>query len=83
MCFVIPVCDVDALVARYWMRVDGLGRRNTVLPFLLHLCMHHQQRVVRKMNSNLALGISNQFGITVVVFGHNPAYAEFPRHTER
>lgn len=46
MGLVVTICDVDASVAGHGMRVDGLGRGDAVLPFLLHFCMHHEQRVV-------------------------------------
>lgn len=56
-CPVVAVRNVDAPVARNRVRVNRLRRRDAVLPLLLHLGVHHQQRVVRQMDRNLALGI--------------------------
>lgn len=40
---VVPIRDVDPPVARYRMRVNGLCRCDAVLPFLLHLSVHHKK----------------------------------------
>lgn len=66
---IVPVSDVDALVSGNRVRVDGLRRGNTVLPFLLHLCMHHQQRVVGEMNGDLTLGIPISC-VSLIVLGY-------------
>lgn len=55
---VVPIRDIDALVASDRVWVDGLCRRDAVLPLLLHRCVHDQQRVVRQVNRDLALRVS-------------------------
>jgi len=49
-----PVCNVDSLVARHRVWINGSCRRDTVLPLLLHLGMHNQQRIVGQMYGDLA-----------------------------
>ena len=41
------------------MRVNGLCRGNAMLPFFLHLGVHDKQRIMREVDSNLALCISS------------------------
>lgn len=65
--FVIPVSDVDAPVPGYGMRVNGLGRSDAVLPLLLHLSVHHQQRVMREVDSNLALCVAISSRVAIVI----------------
>ena len=60
---VISVSDIDSFVARYGMRIDHRRRMNAMLPFLLHLRMHHQKRVVRQVYRDLA------FSVCPLVFG--------------
>jgi hypothetical protein len=55
---VAAVCDVEPLVARDRMRRNHLRRGNAVFPVLLHISMHHKQRIVREMDSDLALKIA-------------------------
>jgi hypothetical protein len=47
---VVTVRDIEPLVLGDGMRIDGWSGSDAVFPFLLHLCMHHQQGVVRQMN---------------------------------
>ena len=39
---ITSVGDVNTLIARDGMRVDGLSRGDAMFPFLLHLGVHHQ-----------------------------------------
>lgn len=75
------VRDIDSLSSCNRVRVDALRWRYTVLPLLLHLSMHHQQRVVGKMNCNLPLLICAVFHF-VVVARHDFAYSKFAGNAE-
>lgn len=77
--FVVPVRDVDPLVARHRVRLDGLGGSHTVLPLLLHLSVHDEQGVVRQMDRDLALCVSD--GLVRVV-GQDSPDAELTCNTE-
>lgn len=63
---VVPVGDVDPLVPRDRVRVDGRGGRDAVLPLLLHRGVHDQQRVVRQVDGELALGVGASLVVVVV-----------------
>jgi hypothetical protein len=39
------------------VRIDSLSRSYRVFPFLLHLGVHDQERIVRQVDANLALRI--------------------------
>lgn len=54
---VMTVRDVYSFVSRNRVRVYGKGRRHRVFPFLLHLGVHHQQRIMRQMDRDLPLCI--------------------------
>ena len=80
---VTTIRDIDPLVLGQRMGVDGLGRRNAMFPLLLHIGMHDQQRIMREMYTNLALGICQRsifLAVLVVVLGDNSAHAEFARY---
>ena len=78
---VVPVGDIDALIASDGMRVNSRRRVDAVLPFLLHLGMHDEQRIVREMNGHLPLGICSSIigiGLLLVISGENFSYPELP-----
>lgn len=54
---IIAIRNIDALVPRDGVRTDGQGRGHGMLPFFLHLGVHHQQRVVWEMDGDLALRV--------------------------
>ena len=54
---VVSVSDVDSFIARDGMRIDDRSCRNAMLPFLLHLGVHYEQRVVRQVYGNLAFSV--------------------------
>ena len=50
-----------------------------MLPFLLHLSMHDQERIVREMDGNLSLFVGGRS----VNLWYNLAYSELSRHSKR
>lgn len=54
---ITAVRDINTPVSRDRVRINGRRRRDAVLPLFLHLGVHHQQRVVREVDGDLALGI--------------------------
>lgn len=40
---VVAIRNVDAAIACDWVGIDGERGDDTVLPLLLHLCMHHEE----------------------------------------
>lgn len=86
---VVPVRHVDAPVAGHGVRVDGVCRRDAVLPPLLHLGMHDQQRVVGQVDGDLAPGgVPGLLHIVIVLVlvlgrgGHDPPDAELPGYAQ-
>ena len=75
---VVAISDIDAPVSGNGMRVYGLSRGYTVLPLLLHLGMHHEKRVMRQVNGNLALGVRVADYVVVVVPRNYTADTELP-----
>lgn len=69
--FIISISDIDASVTSDRMRVDGLCRGDAVLPLLLHLSVHDQQRVMREVDGNLSLGVAMESCVSavIIVFG--------------
>ena len=82
---IVAVRDVDASVPSDGVRIDGGRRRDAMLPLLLHLGVHHEQRVMRQVDSDLTLGVGVVVAIVLVVFipGHDTSHAELSRHAER
>jgi hypothetical protein len=70
------VRDIDSLPSCNRVRIDALCWRYTVLPLLLHLSMHYQQRVMWKVNCNLSLLVCAVFH-GFVVARHYFAYSKF------
>lgn len=79
---VVPVRDVDPLVPRNGVRIDGQRRRDAVLPFLLHLCVHDQQRVVWQVDRDLPFRIDVLGRPVVRIFWEDPANSEFTSHAQ-
>jgi hypothetical protein len=49
--------DIQPFILCKWVRIDSLSRSYRVFPFLLHLGVHDQERIVRQVDANLALRI--------------------------
>ena len=87
---IVSIRDVDAFVSCNRMRVDGRGRVDAVLPLFLHFGVHHQQRVVRQMDRDLAFGIAPHAvslslvsgSVVLVIASHDLPNAEFPGNAE-
>ena len=79
---VVSIGNVDAAVSRDRVRVDGKRRGDGVLPFFLHLCMHHKQRVVWQVNGNLALCVGILRRPRVGILGQHATYTEFASDAE-
>lgn len=75
--FQVSVGHVQSLAACNWMWVDCSCGQDAVLPLFLHLCVHNQQRVVRKMYCNLALFVCESF----VVLGDYATDAKLAGHS--
>lgn len=54
---VMAVGDIDPFIPSNRMGIDGGSRMDAVLPFLLHLRMHHQKRIVGQMDCYLTFSI--------------------------
>lgn len=87
---VMAIGDVNPFIASDGVRVDGSGRMNAMLPFFLHLRVHDEQRIVWKMNCDLAFSVGSEFifGFQIsaldftIISGHNLANPELSRDTE-
>lgn len=54
---VVSVSNIDPFVASDRMRIDHGSWMDAVLPFLLHLRVHNQQRIVRQVYRDLAFSV--------------------------
>lgn len=80
--FIISICDIDPFNASYWMWINSLCWSDTVLPFLLHLGMHNEQRIVGQMNCYLAFRVCGFFGLLRRrVLWDDAAHSEFSSYT--
>ena len=85
---VMSIRDIDPFVAGDRMRNNRLCRVDTMLPLFLHLGMHHQKRVVRKMYGDLALSIRSKvvvmFTVRSLIFVPRDYLpdSELPRHSQ-
>jgi hypothetical protein len=79
---ITPIRDVNPLIPRQRMRLHRPRRRYAVFPLLLHLRMHHQQRVMREQNRDLALRVRHLPARFVTISRHDSAHAKLPPHAE-
>lgn len=80
---VVAIGNVDASVAGNRMRVNRQCRHDTMFPLLLHFSMHDEQRVVRQMYRDLALGIRVLRGPGLGVLGEHAAHPKLARNAQR
>lgn len=73
---IVPIRHIDPPVPGNRVRLNRRRGRHAVLPRLLHLGVHHEQRVVREVDGDLALGV------VVLVWGEDAADAELARDAE-
>lgn len=80
---IVPIGDVDTLVASDGMRINDLGRMDAMLPLFLHFGMHHQERIMRKVYGNLSFSVCPQsillrfIGLCVLISGNNFPNSKF------
>jgi hypothetical protein len=81
---VVAVRDVDAPRPGNGVRVNGLRRVHAVLPFFLHVGVHHQEGVVREVDGDLACLVRSGGGggVVGVILGDDAADAELAGDAE-
>lgn len=82
---VVAVGDVNPRAPGDWVRVNDLRRRDAVLPLLLHLGVHDEQRVVRQVDGDLAPGVSVGVADGLTALGvprEDAPHAELAGHAE-
>lgn len=64
---IIAVGDIDAFVSRDGVWINRKRGCYRVLPFFLHLRMHHQEGIVRQMNGNLSFSVRTRYVVGIIL----------------
>lgn len=79
---VVSVGNVDSLVPSYWVRIDRWRWGDAMFPFLLHLCVHHEQGVVRQVDRDLPFCIRVLWASGIFIFWQDSTDTKFSGYAQ-